>query len=115
MRIIATSPAATSAAHMPSPAASERTRTFRFLSSLSRKENWSTGLPDTPMALGHINMGRRNNALKFIRRRALSPFAYGRKLRERILCVRVQIQRRVEDQLAANQAAGIVARRVIVV
>ena len=62
-----------------------------------------------------IDARRGNDALEFLRRRALMPLAHGRKRDGWIVGVRIHVERRVEDQLAADQAARVVARRVVIV
>src|SRR5215471_12927979 len=67
------------------------------------------------LALRNVDSRRGDDALKFICGRALMPLAHRRKLRERIAGRRVQVKWRVEDQLAANHAARIITRRVVII
>ena len=43
------------------------------------------------------------------------PLAHGRELRERIRAFWIKIEWRIENQLAADQPARIVARRIVIV
>src|SRR2546423_3635236 len=64
---------------------------------------------------GTIDMRRRHNALKLLRRRAFVPLAHGGELRERIGTLRIEIERRVKDELVTDQPARVVARRIIII
>ena len=52
----------------------------------------------------------RNDPLEFSGGCALVPLAHGWELREGIVAVGRQVERRVKDEFAADQAARIVAR-----
>src|SRR5579871_4018292 len=56
-----------------------------------------------------------NDAVKLVLTGALMPPANGGKTLKGIASAWVQIQRRIKDQLAPDQPAGIVSRRIIVI
>src|SRR6267378_7027390 len=67
------------------------------------------------LTLRAVHACGRNYPLKFAGRGALVPLPHGGKLRRWVVAVWRQVKWRVEDQFAADQAARIVARRIIVV
>src|SRR5215472_9738766 len=75
----------------------------------------SRSVPGVQSVLRQINMSGRNNPLELGVGCTLVPFANCGERAERILLTGIEVERRVKDQLGANQAAGIVARRIIVV
>src|SRR5437016_6120059 len=62
-----------------------------------------------------INIGGRRYAVKLIWGRAFVPLAHCGKALPGVSVTRIDIKRRIKDQLAADEAAGIVARRIIIV
>src|SRR5262245_59628027 len=65
--------------------------------------------------LRRVNMGGRNNPLELRVGCAFVPLANRGERGERILLTRIDVEPGVEDKLGADQAAGIVARRIVVV
>src|SRR6185369_1529018 len=61
------------------------------------------------VCLGPVDASRGNDAFEFLWRRSLMPFANSGKHVKRIFRAGVKILRRVEDQLAADETAGVVA------
>ena len=65
--------------------------------------------------VGAVDARRRRDALEVRRRRAGAPLAHRRELGVRVGDERVEVERRVEDELRADQPARVVARGVVVV
>ena len=72
-------------------------------------------LVEVEVGIGAIDARRRQDALEVLRRRIVAPMAQRRQERTAVESPRTDLQRRVEDQSIADQPAGVIARRVVVV
>src|SRR5436309_7039208 len=62
-----------------------------------------------------VNISGRSNAVKLIGGCTLVPLAHCGKTLQGVSVTRIDIKRRIKDKLAADEAAGIVARRIIII